>query len=149
MSVTPPPPESPSRLAAIDLDFSVAPEILTSWPSQMYNGFVSNWTIALKKTYIHAHLRSKHGSFVEPVSQSTNTKLLPMFIGTKVSFNNDSLIPGAVYWRRDRCFMTDIARVLWEWKREEVLWRVSAWEGRRTQHNWTCFHRHRFLSMLN
>jgi hypothetical protein len=141
-------PESPGRLAAIDLDFSAAPEFLTSWPSQTYNGFVSNWTIA-KNPCIHAHLRNIHGSFVEPISQSTTTKLLPMFSGSKMPFNNDILLPGAVYWDHDHRFSAGNSRVPWERKRNEVLWRGSASGGRSTERNWTRFHRHRLLSMLN
>jgi hypothetical protein len=39
-----------------------------------------------------------HGTFVEPVSISTSTELMPIFSGSKLLMNNDILLPGAVYW---------------------------------------------------
>ena len=142
------PPTSPARATALDADFSTPPEFPSAWPEQTYQGFVSNWTVA-KDPCIHAHLRNMHGSFVEPISQSTTTKLLPMFSGSKMPFNNDILLPAAVYWNDDDAFSTTSARVPWSRKRNEVLWRGSASGGRNTDHNWTRFHRHRLLSMLN
>lgn len=72
--------DSPGRSADIDTDFSTPPQFPPRWPSLTHQGFVSNWTIA-KDPCVHAHLRNMHGSFVEPISQSTTTKLLPMFSG--------------------------------------------------------------------
>jgi len=142
------PPDSPGRSADIDTDFSTPLKFPPKWPSQTHQGFVSNWTIA-KDPCVHAHLRNMHGSFVEPISQSTTTKLLPMFSGSKLPFNNDILLPGAVYWRDEKRFSINSGRIPWRKKRTEVLWRGSASGGRNTEINWTRFQRHRLLSMLN
>lgn len=141
-------PDSPARPAALDGDFSTPPEFPDAWPSATHQGYVSNWTIA-KDPCIHAHLRNLHGSFVEPISQSTTTRLVPMFSGSKMRFNNDILLPPAVYWHGDKRFTSDYARTPWSQKRDEVLWRGSASGGRNTAINWTRFQRHRLLSMLN
>ncbi|KAK5096066.1 hypothetical protein LTR70_001475 [Exophiala xenobiotica] len=142
------PPDSPARHAALDADFSTPPEFPATWPNSTHRGYVSNWTIA-KDPCVHAHIRNLHGSFVEPISQSTTTRLVPMFSGSKMRFNNDILLPPAVYWHGDRRFSTTYARTPWSQKRDEVLWRGSASGGRNTEINWTRFHRHRLLSMLN
>jgi Glycosyl transferase family 90 len=141
-------PKSPGRVATPDADFSTPPKFPSAWPEQTHKGFVLNWTIA-KDPCIHTHLRNTQGSFVEPISQSTTTKLLPIFSGSKLTFNNDILLPGAVYWHEDDRFSINNARIPWSHKRSEVLWRGSASGGRNTGPNWTRFHRHRLLSMLN
>ncbi|KAK5943568.1 hypothetical protein PMZ80_004576 [Knufia obscura] len=67
----------------------------------------------------------------------------------KLPFNNDILLPGAVYWRDEKRFSINSGRIPWAQKRSEVLWRGSASGGRNTEINWTRFQRHRLLSMLN
>ena len=141
-------PETPGRSAVLDANFSTPPQFLRGWPSFSQQGYVANWTVA-KDPCIHAQLCNLHGSFVEPISQSTTTRLIPIFSGSKMPFNNDILLPPAVYWLEDDRFSTKHARYSWSDKRDEVLWRGSASGGRNTEHNWTRFQRHRLLSMLN
>lgn len=142
------PPDSHGRHATIDANFSSPPQFPNTWPHGSYLGYVWNWTFA-KDPCIHAHLRNLHGSFVEPISISTSTKLLPMFSGSKLPMNNDILLPAAVYWHDEERFAIRNERLPWPMKRNEVLWRGSASGGRNRAENWTRFHRHRLLSMLN
>lgn len=142
------PPDSSGRQAAIDSDFSRPPQFPSTWPEGSYLGYVSNWTSA-KDPCIHAHLRNLHGSFVEPVSISTTTKMLPMFGGSKLPMNNDILLPAALYWHDEERFALQARRIPWESKRDEVLWRGTASGGRNRAENWTRFQRHRLVSMLN
>lgn len=142
------PPDSQGRQAMIDTDFSSPPQLPSTWPQGSYLGYVSNWTSA-KDPCIHAHLRNLHGSFVEPISISTSTKMIPMFSGSKLAMNNDILLPAAEYWHDGERFAIKKGRISWESKRDEVLWRGTASGGRNRVENWTRFHRHRLVSMLN
>jgi hypothetical protein len=49
-----------------------------------YKGYVSNWT-AVKDACLQPELRDMHGSFVEPLSQSTAQVLIPHFGGSKLT----------------------------------------------------------------
>ena len=95
------------------------------------------------------HLRNLHGTFVEPISQSTTTKLVPMFSGSKLLSNNDILLPAVIYWDKDERFKINRPQLPWTKRRNEVLWRGTASSGRNRHENWTRFQRHRLLSMLN
>jgi hypothetical protein len=49
-----------------------------------YQGYVANWT-AVKDACLQPELRDSHGSFVEPLSQSTAQVLIPHFGGSKLT----------------------------------------------------------------
>ncbi|KAK5050605.1 hypothetical protein LTR84_003887 [Exophiala bonariae] len=142
------PPNSPGRQALSDTNFSSPPEFSSTWPEGSHLGYVSNWTSA-RDPCIHAHLRYLHGSFVEPISISTTTKMLPMFGGSKLPMSNDILLPAALYWHDEERFALQSRRISWNSKRNEVLWRGTASGGRNRAENWTRFQRHRLVSILN
>ena len=142
------PRDSYARKTSLDKDFSTPPAFPTQWPNATYMGFVSNFSAA-RDPCTHPHLRNLHGTFVEPISQSTSNTLLPMFGGSKLPMNNDILLPAAIYWSDEDRFSAGTTRIPWSHKRDAIVWRGSASGGRNRVENWTRFHRHRLLSMLN
>lgn len=143
------PPDSAGRLAQWDeVDYKVRMEFKAGFPKGSYNGYIGNWTSS-KDPCVHSHLREMHGSFVEPLSMSTTTKLIPMFGGSKFPMNNDILIPAAMYWTDDPFYKGSEKRYPWEEKENKVIWRGAASGGRNKVENWRRFQRHRFLGMLN
>lgn len=114
-----------------------------------YFGYVSNWT-ETKDPCLRPELQPLHGSFIEPISVSTSHKLLPMFGGSKLTMNNEILIPPAMYWADDvRYSGGDHHGGSWGDKIDRLVWRGGATGGRNKRENWAGFQRHRFLSMVN
>jgi len=94
-------PDSPSRHVITPTSFQGPPPIdCTDLPDDAftkgrdcnagyastisYKGYVSNWT-AVKDACLQPELRDSHGSFVEPLSQSTAQVLIPHFGGSKLT----------------------------------------------------------------
>ncbi|KAF2714324.1 glycosyltransferase family 90 protein [Pleomassaria siparia CBS 279.74] len=142
-------PDSPARnLAAVD-DFKGPPPIPVGFPLGSFEGYVANWTTT-KDPCQQPDLRESHGTFVEPISLKTTNKLVPIFGGSKLPMNNDILIPPAMYWSKDPLYSGgENHGGPWESKKDVVIWRGGANGGRNRVNNWTRFHRHRFVSMLN
>ena len=141
-------PKTYARKTSIDRDFTTPPVFPSQWPNGTHMGYVANFSIT-RDPCMHPHLRNIHGSFVEPISQSTSTRLLPMFSGAKLRVNNDMLLPAAMYWGENDHASEQSLLVPWANKRDQVVWRGSASGGRNRVENWTRFHRHRLMSMLN
>lgn len=117
--------------------------------SMSTEGYVSNWTLA-KDPCLQPQLRESHGSFVEPVSQSTSRTLIPYFSGSKTPVNNDILVPAAMYWPDKSKYMSGKYHGNgWEDKATGVMWRGGATGGRNRNETWTRFQRHRFVSLMN
>jgi hypothetical protein len=96
------------------------------------------------------HLRSMHGTFIEPISISTTPELVPLFGGCKLPVNNEILIPGAMYLTEDPFYSGGNTHgPPWDEKRDGIVWRGVASGGRNQRDNWTHFHRHRLVEMLN
>lgn len=145
------PPNSEARTADVTEieDFSTRPPLTGERPHKSYEGYVQNWTFA-KSPCENAHYRSVHGTFVEPVSQSTTKELFPMFGGSKLSVNNDILLPPAMYWAEGTAYSSkNYHGPGWEKKEDTMAWRGGATGGRNSKNNWTRFQRHRFVSMVN
>lgn len=145
------PPNSEARKADVTEieDFSTRPPLTGERPHKSYEGYVQNWTLA-KSPCQNAHFRSVHGSFVEPVSQSTTKQLFPMFGGSKLSVNNDILLPAAMYWAEGTDYSSkNYHGPPWSEKTDTMIWRGGATGGRNREDNWTRFQRHRFVSMMN
>lgn len=124
----------------------------TAWPDHSYLGYVSNWTLA-RSVCENPHLRSLHGYLINPLVHSTNTTLLPIFSGCKVSgVNNDILLPPAYYLFDKEVFSgnLDATHLLpWADKEPKAIWRGAANGGSHRRETWGRFHRHRLVSMLN
>lgn len=149
------PPESPARTLnfsiADSLDLSVpAPSLIPmAFPAGSYEGFVSNWTVA-SDPCLHPHLRGLHGTFIEPLTIRSSTRLVPLFGGSKLSVNNEILLPPAMDWSDMELYTGgDFHGGPWQEKKNKVIWRGVASGGENKEATWTYFQRHRFVAMLN
>ncbi|KAJ4355491.1 uncharacterized protein N0V89_003507 [Didymosphaeria variabile] len=150
-------PDAPSRNVSAPNNLSV-PLIfcaedencaLSSSPAFTYEGFVSSWTRA-KDPCLQPDLLSSHGALIDPLSQSTSQNLLPMFGSGKLSMNNDILLPAFAYWQSTSDYATGNSHgPTWDKKITSVMWRGISSGGRNTPENWTRFHRHRFVTLMN
>lgn len=143
------PPDSAARSAFLEHDFTLPPPLVSTQPEGSYLGYVKNWTLA-KSPCDNAHLQGLHGTFVEPISIATTRKFFPLFGGSKLSMNNEILLPAAMYWT-DNPFYSggEDHGEAWSKKKDMMIWRGAASGGRNTVNNWTRFQRHRFVSMVN
>lgn len=113
------------------------------------NGYVKNFTAA-SDPCVQPHLRGLHGTFIEPISMSTTSELIPLFGGSKLPNNNEILIPGAMYFSTDSPYTGGWTHgPSWDNKKAAVIWRGVASGGRNKPDNWRHFHRHRLVEMLN
>jgi hypothetical protein len=81
---------------------------------------------------------------------STTRTLLPIFGGSKLSTNNDILLPAAIYWREEERFTgVEAASLPWADKQASAVWRGVGTGGRNRASNWRAFQRHRFVAMNN
>lgn len=145
-------PDSSARNLATSATFTSPPPLHPGFPEHAYHGYVQNWTL-MKDPCQQPTLHELHGTFVEPLSISTTRKLVPIFGGSKLSMNNDILIPPAAY------ISETLAGGLysgpnghghdWGKKIQGVVWRGVASGGRNRAENWTRFQRHRFVAMMN
>ncbi|KAF9736466.1 hypothetical protein PMIN03_011936 [Paraphaeosphaeria minitans] len=149
-------PDAPSRHVSVIDTFST---LLGSCPENdcnanssipfTYEGFVSNWTRA-RDPCLQPDLVSAHGALIAPLSQSTSQKLIPMFSSSKLSMNNDILLPAFAYWQSKSDYTTGDSRgPTWDRKITAVIWRGISSGGDNTPENWTRFHRHRFVELMN
>ncbi|KAG8625476.1 hypothetical protein KVT40_007227 [Elsinoe batatas] len=143
-------PDSPARHGYVPTtDYRSLPPLSSNRPEQSYEGYVKNWTYT-KSPCDHPHLQGLHGTFVEPISISTSSKLLPMFGGSKLPMNNEILLPAAMYWTDDPFYSGGAGHGgSWSDKQSKVIWRGAASGGRNKEENWTRFQRHRFVAMMN
>jgi hypothetical protein len=115
----------------------------------MHRGYVANATMARDICH-QPDLQGLNGIFIEPLSTSTTPTLFPMFGGSKLSINNEILLPAPMYWKEDERFTGgDDHGGLWEHKVAGVMWRGVATGGRNRVSNWKGFQRHRFVTMSN
>lgn len=139
---------TPARNADIITDLASYPSFDVASPSHGYHGFVANWTTA-KSACHNPHLQGLHGSFIEPVSLSASTELIPLFGGSKLSVNNDILVPAPRYWENQERFSGGTDWYVWNRKKNGAFWRGIASGGRHREDTWRRFQRHRFVSMCN
>ncbi|KAG7293486.1 hypothetical protein NEMBOFW57_003537 [Staphylotrichum longicolle] len=144
------PPKSLARQAELITDFDKPPFIAsTSSLVHMQDGYVANYT--LSTDFCHQpDLQALEGVFVEPISTSATSTLLPLFGGSKLSVNNDILLPAPIYWKEEERFIgAEGASIPWSDKHPSALWRGVATGGRNRATNWRAFQRHRFVAMNN
>jgi hypothetical protein len=144
------PPESPSRNISAITDFSNPPIFPENrQPSYTQNGYVKNVTAA-PDPCLQPHLRGLHGTFIEPISMSTSSELIPLFGGSKLPTNNEILIPAAMYLSTNSLYTGGWTHgPAWSKKKDAIIWRGVASGGRNKPDNWRHFHRHRLVEMLN
>ncbi|KAF7554816.1 hypothetical protein G7046_g6715 [Stylonectria norvegica] len=144
-------PDSPARNTEQLHDLVTAPvEYPTDWaPEYASKGYIKNWTAAMDPC-LQPHLRYLHGTFVEPLSQSTAQELIPMFGGSKLPMNNEILIPGAMYLTENEFYSGgEDHGPAWPLKKDGIVWRGDANGGRSKPSQWQHFQRHRLIEMLN
>lgn len=144
------PPDAPSRNITPMTDFSLPPVFPEDWePDYSENGYVKNHTASMDPCY-QPHLRSLHATFVEPISMHTTQELIPLFGGSKLSRNNEILIPGAMYLTQNAFYSGgNWHGPPWDQKTTSVVWRGVASGGRHRAENWMHFQRLRLIEMLN
>lgn len=117
--------------------------------AHLYNGYVSNYTLSVDLCH-QPDLQGLEGIFIQPYVIRTTNVLVPMFGGSKLSVNNEILIPPPFsYDPKDDFQGGSGAKSAWESKGDKVFWRGIATGGRNTAENWRGFQRHRFLAMNN
>ncbi|KAK4121867.1 glycosyltransferase family 90 protein [Parathielavia appendiculata] len=148
------PPNSPARQAQVITDFDKPPYIASPFSlslTHMEDGYVANYT--LSTDFCHQpDLQALEGFFVEPISVSATKSLIPVFGGSKLSRNNDILLPAPIYWsEEERFFGAEGASIPWasKHKHPSAIWRGVATGGRNRETNWRAFQRHRFVAMNN
>ncbi|KAF1941373.1 hypothetical protein EJ02DRAFT_404607 [Clathrospora elynae] len=145
-------PQAPARYEAAATGFTGPPLMPPGYPMRSFQGYVKNWTF-VRDPCQQRHLQEAHGTFIEPVSVSTTRALVPIFGESKLSMNNDILIPPAAYlsesFASGEYSDANAHGGNWPDKITGAVWRGVASGGRNREENWTRFHRHRFVSMLN
>ncbi|RMZ79720.1 hypothetical protein DV738_g3180, partial [Chaetothyriales sp. CBS 135597] len=144
------PPDSAARKADMVTDFDHPPQITDPYSkAHMEKGFVSNYT--LSTDFCHQpDLQSLEGIFIEPLTVSATKLLFPMFGGSKLTVNNEILLPAPMYWNEEERFTGgDDHGEPWNQKQDKVIWRGTATGGKNRETNWKGFQRHRFVSMNN
>ncbi|PSK58596.1 hypothetical protein B9Z65_6611 [Elsinoe australis] len=143
-------PKSPARDGYTpETDFTTPAPLKATRPEHSFEGYVKNWTL-IKSPCENPVLQGLHGTFVEPISISTTDKFFPMFGGSKLPFNNEILLPAAMYWTDDPFYSGGAGHGgPWSSKQDKVIWRGAASGGRNREENWTRFQRHRFVAMVN
>lgn len=117
----------------------------------MYKGYISNYTLSTHICH-QPDLQGLNGIFIEPLTVSAAKTLFPLFGGSKLTINNEILLPAPMYWNEEERFTGgNWHGGPWSEKNREkaVIWRGTATGGKNRPSNWKGFHRHRFVAMNN
>ncbi|KAH7354534.1 hypothetical protein B0T11DRAFT_231209 [Plectosphaerella cucumerina] len=142
--------DSPARKTPLQTSFQTTPTIsMGNAGPHLYKGFVANSSLA-KDICHQPDLQGLNGIFIEPLSTSTTDTLFPLFGGSKLTVNNEILLPPPMYWNNEERFTGGNNHGgPWAEKQLGVIWRGVATGGRNRESTWKSFHRHRFVSMNN
>lgn len=89
-----------------------------------------------------------HAALTSPLTLSVSQTLQPLFGGSKLSVNNDILLPAPMYWNGEERFdQGDVTP--WSQKSNAIVWRGTATGGRHDAFNWPHFQRLRFVALTN
>ncbi|CCF34840.1 capsular associated protein [Colletotrichum higginsianum] len=144
------PSDSPARNVPAATDLSLPPTLPYLWTAPFARqGYVQNFSRSMDPC-VQPHLRSLHGTFVEPLNVNTTKDLVPLFGGSKLRVNSDMLIPGAMYLSDDPSYTGgDTHGPAWPEKLDRLVWRGVGSGGLAQSDNWMHFHRQRLVEMLN
>lgn len=145
------PPESPGRTSNIaHLNFANPPKSFFNYRNVSKTGYMENFERS-KDPCWRPELQAMHGSFIEPLSISTSHELFPLFGGSKLTVNNEILLPPPVYYHDNPTYSGGWENQGGSWaeKSDTVFWRGIASGGRNRDSTWTGYQRHRMVSMLN
>lgn len=143
-------PDSQTRNAEDMTNFDHPPTFTHAYAEpHMHEGFVSNYTMST--TICHQpDLQGLNGMFIEPLTVAATKTLFPMFGGSKLSVNNEILLPAPMYWNEEERFTAGgDTGAPWTRKEDAVVWRGVATGGKNRPNNWKAFQRHRFVAMNN
>lgn len=114
-----------------------------------YHGYVSNFTLSTEICH-QPDLQGLSGVLVEPRTISVTKALFPLFGGSKLSVNNEILLPTPLYWiDEERWSGGNDHGGLWSDKGSGAVWRGVASGGNNREKTWRAFQRHRFVAMNN
>ncbi|OLN85576.1 Beta-1,2-xylosyltransferase 1-like protein 1 [Colletotrichum chlorophyti] len=144
------PPDSPAKDVPSATDLSLPPTLPYTWQAPYARkGYIQNFTSSMDPC-VQPHLRTLHGTFIEPLNVNTTKDLIPMFGGSKLRVNSDILIPGAMYLSDDPNYTGGNVRgPAWPDKLNRLVWRGVGSGGLAQSDNWMHFHRQRLVEMLN
>jgi hypothetical protein len=139
-----------ARTYQLQDSFDQAPTIRSKYTDpHTYQGYVSNYTLSADVCH-QPDLQGLNGVLIQPLSTSTTKVFFPLFGGSKLSVNNEILLPAPMYYNEEERFTGgDEVGVPWAEKVDGVMWRGVATGGRNTADNWKGFQRHRFVAMNN
>lgn len=116
---------------------------------QLYKGYIKNYTLSNELCH-QPDLQGLEGILIKPLSTKSTKVMFPMFGGSKLTVNNEILLPAPMYWNEEERFTGgDDHGIEWAEKENKAIWRGVATGGRNTEDNWRGFQRHRFVSMNN
>ncbi|KAK0389680.1 hypothetical protein NLU13_3253 [Sarocladium strictum] len=120
-------PSSPARKENRAPVLASQNDIPRDWkPHYAFKGFVRNWTAATDPCE-QPHLQHMHRAFTQPRSTPATDQLIPLFSGSKLSRNNDILVPGAMYLTAEETSLDgDSLNGSWADKNGKVFWRGDA-----------------------
>jgi hypothetical protein len=117
--------------------------------SHSYAGFVANYSLSADLCH-QPDLGGLHGALIQPLTARSSQELIPLFGGSKLTVNNDILLPAPMYWNDEERFSGGAdGDISWQEKTPSAIWRGTATGGHNTPINWHHFHRHRFVAMTN
>ncbi|KAG5926841.1 hypothetical protein E4U42_002919 [Claviceps africana] len=143
-------PDSLARTTGLQTSFADPPNITMEYAQpHLHKGYVSNYTMSVEICH-QPDLQGLEGILIHPLSTSSTKTLFPIFGGSKLTVNNDILLPAPMYWKEDERFGGgDYHGIHWPDKRDAVVWRGVATGGHNDPDNWRGFQRHRFVSLNN
>lgn len=143
-------PKSLARTTELQMSWANRPEISMKMAEpHLYKGYVSNFTLSSDLCH-QPDLQGLEGILIAPISTSATHSVFPMFGGSKLSVNNEILIPAPMYWQGDDRFTGGKDHgPPWASKKDKAVWRGVATGGRNKATNWRGFQRHRFVAMNN
>jgi hypothetical protein len=115
----------------------------------LYKGYVSNYTKSVQLCH-QPDLQGLEGILISPLSTKATQVMFPMFGGSKLTVNNEILLPAPMYYAEEERFLgSGDHGIAWPDKTDKTIWRGVATGGKNKAHNWRGFQRHRFISMNN
>ncbi|RDA91824.1 hypothetical protein CP533_3651 [Ophiocordyceps camponoti-saundersi (nom. inval.)] len=143
-------PDSLARTKPTQKSFAEPPVINNEYAGQhQYQGYVSNYTKSNDICH-QPDLQGLEGLLIKPLTTRATDVLFPLFGGSKLTVNNEILLPAPMYWNEEERFTGgENPGPPWAEKINQVVWRGVATGGRNQEDNWRGFQRHRFAAMNN
>ncbi|KHN97332.1 Lipopolysaccharide-modifying protein [Metarhizium album ARSEF 1941] len=144
------PPDSLARTTPLQGSWKEPPTINNTYAEpHLHKGYVSNYTKSIQVCH-QPDLQGLEGILIRPLSTKSTKVMIPLFGGSKLTVNNEILLPAPMYYSEEERFIGNGNHgIEWPEKTDKAIWRGVATGGRNTEHNWRGFQRHRFVAMNN